>query len=223
MAIAQVTGGTAVLSGGTSVSMGAAANTVAFLVLNVAPGPSTQIPTINGVNMTAFGSPLTWNGVRVGQWFYMINPPTGSQTVDPKNSGNFDGATVIVFSGVHQTTPIDSSGSATNQASPMTLTTTVVAANCWLVGGGYVDTGGANTAGGSFDNTTLSSTSPAIAHSNGVVATGSRSGTFTHAAAQWGGIVLSIAPAVAAFVEEGLFSKMVSPVRFFRPTVIQKI
>lgn len=201
MAIAQVTAFTIVATGGTSISMGSSANTVAFVFIVVAPGPITQAPTIGGTNMTAVGSGVTMQGVRVGQWYYMINPPTGAQTVAGNNVANYDNGACIVFSGIHQTTPVDSFGSATSQASPITLTTTVVATGCWLLGACNNDTGNTTAAGGSFDNTTRAGISTVtMANSNATVGTGSQSGTFTLAGATFGGIVLSIAPAGGATV-----------------------
>lgn len=199
-AISVVTVATSVSPGGTSVDMGSAANRVAFLFIQTAPGAPSAAPTINGSNMTKAGSTYD-TGIFSRQitWYYMINPTSGSQTVDPLNSGNFEAARVIVFGGVDQTSPVDSQANGfANTGLSLTLTTTVVAANSWLLGGAVIFGTPAGTVLPSFDATTYT-TAAYTAHSNATVGTGSQSGTFVVANADpSAGIVLSIAAAASA-------------------------
>jgi hypothetical protein len=70
--------------------------------------------------------------------WYLINPPTGTHQVaiNLSASANFGTyCTSLSYTGVHQTTPIDSHNAQTDSGvSATTGTTTVVGTNCWVVG-----------------------------------------------------------------------------------------
>ncbi len=106
-------------------------------------------------SVTCAGVPLSkldaWNATIAGQvtntevWTLKAPPTGASQTIAVTYSGtpdtHFEGATV--YTGAHQTSPIDShnivstvslGGSGSSPVSSTGVNTVVVASNCWLVG-----------------------------------------------------------------------------------------
>lgn len=203
MAIASEAPPTNIANAGTSINMGTNPNAVCFLFICLAGSSTFATPTCGGTNMTAFSSAvdLGFGGgaERFGQWFYLVNPATGSQSVVPnQNVSFFDIAKGIALSGVDQANPIDSSNSASGQSGAvLTLSTTVVAANCWLLGGGNGNNA-FNAVGGNFDNASKNVVGGFGCYSNATVGTGSQSGTATMTATELsGGIILSVQPVQA--------------------------
>lgn len=132
--------------------------------------------TYNAVAMTLVGKGAGTSD----RWAYLFVLPaaaTGAHNVVVSGSSAYITGYSSSYTGGHQTTPIDSfSVTTTGSADPLTGTTTVVAANCWLIGTGRsvvspVAAGASTTAraqetdfnsGGMYD-------------SNGTVGTGSQS------------------------------------------------
>lgn len=125
------------LSGSQTVNAGGT-NVVAFVCVgwdNIS-GLSVSAITYGGNTMTACGSAAQQNGTpSVGtdtlyaQWFYLINPPTSSNTLAITVSGgtvNEIYATLVAYQGVHQTTPVRASSYQTNVGSAVgTLAITI--------------------------------------------------------------------------------------------------
>ena len=157
--------------------------------------------TYNSVSMTQFQSQVL-GGVGTLYGFYLDNPTTGANTVAVTSSHAIGAGISESLTGC--TTGIDSSnvGTATNHS--LTVSTTVVASNSWILGCGV----GENNVGTneSTNRTQRQSTqfftsnySIAAGDSNGTVATGSQSMVFTYGASdtvQHSAIVLSVAPFV---------------------------
>ena len=155
--------------------------------------------TYNGVSMTQFQSQVL-GGIGTLYGFYLDNPATGANTVAVSSTHIVGGGISESLTGC--TTGIDSSNVGTANNHSLTVSTTVVAANSWLLGCGC----GENNVG---TNETTNRTqrqsfqffsnnySIAAGDSNGTVATGSQSMIFTYGASdavQHSGIVLSVAP-----------------------------
>jgi hypothetical protein len=97
--------------------------------------------TFNGVALTGpldiLQNTLAGNFIDSEVW-YLVNPPTGTHQVAVNlsagaNFGTY--CTSLSYTGVHQTAPIDSHNAQTDNGVPATTgTTTVVGANCWVVG-----------------------------------------------------------------------------------------
>ena len=92
--------------------------------------------TYNSVAMTLVDKQATptdrWNYT-----FYLLNPDTGAHNVTVTSSGAFTGsaATAHSYTGVKQSGQPDSSAKNTaTAASDITVSTTTIADNCWLIG-----------------------------------------------------------------------------------------
>lgn len=126
----------------------------------------------------------------------LANPPTGAQTITAVPNIGTSVIIVSSFNGVDQTNPVDSSASlalGATTSSPQLLTTTVVNANCWLVGGTN-ETSSNTVAGIGTTRRQLD-----LFDSNGTVGTGSQSLQVTFSGTQamaW--VVASLKPAGAA-------------------------
>ncbi len=190
------------------------ANTLMTLNGSLATGNAITINsfTYNSVtatiakNVTANGANNVTSAVAV-----LVAPTTGSNTAVQTNSGTTTGpgsqigGESVSYTGCKQTGQPDSSGSnATNSGSPTTYTisTTVVAANCWL-SGNATENGGDIAGGSPGAGTTYRGSSQfnmQAADSNGTVGTGTQSLNYGRSgvSAALAGTVVSIAPAVAA-------------------------
>lgn len=89
-------------------------------------------PTYGGQNMTSCGSPSTsgTNGGEALQWFYLVNPPTGSNTLafSISNTPAEIYVNMISFTGVDQTTPVRSGSyfaTVSSQAAGTTFTSAI--------------------------------------------------------------------------------------------------
>jgi len=149
----------------------------------------------NGVSMTRtdFKSDGAGNAVYL---FYLTGAISGTANVAATWGGTMHNYSMVEssYTGVNQASPIDShttssAASGTSHAD----TTTVVAANCWLVDMVSAD-GGSLAAGASTTQRTTSS-SRAIGDSNATVGTGSQSLNWTMGNAAWATCIASIAPA----------------------------
>ena len=147
--------------------------------------------TYNGVSMTLIAKRANTSGV-YDYLFYLLNPASGTHDVVISGTGLFDDA-VCSYTGVGY---LDSSN--TNQASSSTfsVSTTVVASNCWYVGCGQINNGQVLTgiASGYLRKPT-SSWNSGIIDSNGTVGTGTQGISATIASSQnFVAIIASFAP-----------------------------
>lgn len=183
-----------------------------LVVGGLADTPSATITSItyNSVGMTAIASKrkTAGNAYLIGL-YGLGNPASGSNTVTQTNSAGLVRTAASSYSGAQQTSAADSSNTGENtSATGLTVSTTVVAANCWVIGLFFNNQAETKSAGA---NTTLriafvqaspdfSATQGAICDSAAVVSPGANSLIVngSGAAADWVGIVMSIAPAAAA-------------------------
>lgn len=149
---------------------------VFWLIQFFSSGPITSC-TAGGAAMTQSGSGQN-NGFG-GQIFYKAGPSTGSVTLTA-TGGNFYQGFYLTLSGVDQTNPIDNAGASHAGANASSVSVTVSASNCWMIG--IAGFSGGNLAGVGNDFVTrfpTSTTEPMAAHSNGTIGTGSQTGSFT--------------------------------------------
>lgn len=171
-------------------------------LLIVLTGRTTDVVagvTYNGVAMTSI-TETTYPGSGYAglQLWYLVAPSTGSNTIAVDSGGN-NGVSGFAtsFTGVSQTSPIDSSNVNNNAVgtNSLTVSTTVVGSGCWLVGGCSNNSG---TGVGGGTGTTVRNDNAfgvAMGDSNAIVGTGSQSLIFTFATSNlFRGIVASIAP-----------------------------
>lgn len=149
--------------------------------------------TYNGVSMTLVGKTVK-SPDRYVYLFYLIAPATGTNNVVVSASSSIAICShAVSYTGAAQTGQPDSSITGT-AATSLTLTTTVVASNCWLVGAWRtnVTTGTAGTGATQRQG----SNGLYTADSNGVVGTGSQSMTYNTAGSNgYSGVMASFAPA----------------------------
>lgn len=132
--------------------------------------------------------------------WYLVAPATGSNTI-AVSSSSACGAVAVSYTGVKQTGVPDSSNVNNNAVGTNSLTTstTVVASNCWLVGGAS-DNAGTGASGGT--GTTLRDfvdNGVNMGDSNGTVGTGSQSLVFTFGGNNlFKGITVSLEPSESA-------------------------
>lgn len=151
--------------------------------------------TYNGVALTRIGF-VQCPGDRYVSVWYLAAPATGSNTLASSGANLYE-LVAACYSGVDQSSPIDSSNTATTSGgNPFTFSTTVVATGCWLVTAGK--TNGANpTAGSGTINRVVNDAG--IFDSNGTVGTGSQSLSLSNGTgANLGFVIASIKPAAAA-------------------------
>lgn len=166
----------------------------------------TSVGSVGSQNVSA----VTWNstesmsepvaggvicpGDRAMDFWYRAAPTTGTHNLVTTASGPFSGINAASYSGVKQTSPIDSFNSGTaSSTTSFSLSTTVVASGCWLIMSTKVSA--VNPSAGS--GTTLRQADQGIWDSNGTVGTGSQSLSVTSSptSQNWAGIIVSIAPA----------------------------
>lgn len=160
----------------------------------------TAVWDLTGANqlMTLIGKKNPGN-----RWVYLWalpNPATGNKAVTITTLGGYILAGAADYSGYDTTASPIYDSTATYQATnnTHTVSTTVVAANCWLVlvGGTYTDnsppTAGSGTTRRTFDG---NFGTYGLFDSNGTVGTGSQSLTFlTNGLADTNAVIMSIAP-----------------------------
>lgn len=184
---------------------------VTQFVVNATTTPTP--PTYNGVSMTLVTS-CSVSATSDTIWLYsLMNPATGANTVTCTLLNTIGGVGVSVsYSGVspigfpdshfYDTTNVTGTGSLAE-----TVSTTVIASNCWLLGFNLSIASNNNTSGASSNRTDRqNSLDGTYGHliasdSNGTVATGSQSITYTSTAPTGNlysaSFVLSIAPYVS--------------------------
>jgi hypothetical protein len=160
-------------------------NDLILIVAVVDQDHNTTGVTYNGVAMTAIN-----NGAQGDSLWYLVGPATGSNNVVVTRSGAGDlfNAASSSYTGVDQSSPIDSSNTGNSLSRPLTITTTVVASGCWLVGMAANFNAGTSESPITSNKTTRKN--PAfidtgaykalnICDTNGTVATGNQSIEFT--------------------------------------------
>jgi len=166
---------------------------------------------ITGVTYNAVGMTLVakiQHSPPTGRWIYLFRlagAATGAHNVVISSSGSiFIQGFAASYTGVDQTTPIDSfnSGNSAAGQTTYTISTTVVGSNCWLASFFNLFSGvaGPLTAGtGSTRRATDTNfTSAALFDSNGTVASGSRSMQVNWTSVDSGAAVIcSFAPVAA--------------------------
>lgn len=157
--------------------------------------------TYNGTSLTACGN-LAMSGGASGQnirLFYLINPSTGANNcvVSASASGSLYG-TGMSYTGAKQTGQPDSQntgGSASTTS--LTVNTTTVADNSWLVGFGYGQTASAGT-GTTFRGQPVSAVLFGMDSNGAKSPAGSYGLNFTQSANFAGMCVASISPAASS-------------------------
>lgn len=157
--------------------------------LEIQSGDTVSAHTYNSVSLVLSGKGNRGDG-RFGHLYCLTAPATGSNTVSVTAGSGVIYMTVITHSGTKQTSQPDSSATATpsTSSSPYSLSTTVVATGCWLVGVADWSSGTSVTEPGTQRTPVKAGGTVAVAmtDSNGTVGTGSQSlgnytfsGTFT--------------------------------------------
>lgn len=171
-------------------------------IVNVTGGVgSDTVTNVNwgGVAMTRIDGILNPSD-RYTEVYYIISPPSGTSTINFTGGSYYRGASSY-YTGVHQTTPIDSS--ATNSSASTTslsITPTVTASGCWIIAAGKSG-GGTQTAAGVLGTMHISADAGAVwfGDSNGTVGTGSQTATINNSSTlQMAGIAFAIAPVAGA-------------------------
>lgn len=136
--------------------------------------------------------------------FYLVNPTTGTNSVAVTSSNAGTNGISQSYTGAAQTGQPDSFNVNNNGTGTTSLTTstTVVGANCWLVGGSSNDDGGTVGAGAGTTVRADNGQGHAMGDSNATVSTGSQSLIFTYPTAKlFKGIIASFAPSGGASKE----------------------
>lgn len=187
---------------GTSVSKSvtvAGSNTALFVVIQTGtPDTGSDVTgvTYNGVSMTNLGQRTISANEQVYLWG-MVGAATGTNTlaVSRTNSG-FVGLAWSSYTGVAQSgLPDSTANNSASSSTTLSISNTVVAADCWLVTGVAAAGGAASSFAGALRAT---DNFPAIGDSNGTVGTGSQSNLYTNSTSVsiWG-VQVSIAPFTA--------------------------
>lgn len=175
--------------------------------------------TYNSVTLTQIGTNVTNGAAGVAVW-YKASPATGSNNVTTNGFTTYNWTIASSYTGCLQTGIPDSSNTSadTVTTTPKTISTTVVASNCWLFGYAEysTDTGGGGITAISSNSTDRNSQldirndagklfAAVGSDTNTTVPTGSQSMTFNRAATdgathRWCIILISFAPVVTTTV-----------------------
>lgn len=145
----------------------------------------------------------------------LVAPATGANNIVATYtlSTVYNSCSGMSYTGVNQTSPIDSfatgqsGGSGSSPDTQVTVATTVVGSGCWLVG--FAATRGATPIAGGTGTTVRgqnNTSGSAGGDSNGTVSTGSQSLQWTSGSGAWpGAVVVSLAPVASAVVANPAF------------------
>jgi hypothetical protein len=182
----------------------AQANEIAIIFVQYSStSVSISTPTVNGssTGVTKIGSTYTADNGEKIEAYYLVNPPTSSVAYAVSASVNDDVTLYVgLYKGVNQGA-VDSNNTGSNASTSVTLSTTVVAANCWLVSTVYGHGSGVGTpTAGTGTTVRQSRVGQGLGDSNGTVGTGSQSmgWTNTGTGTNWSGFIVSLAPALSA-------------------------
>ena len=150
--------------------------------------------TYNSVALTAGPNQAPTAGNEGAQLWFLVNPSTGANNIVITASTTRLTGVAVSYTGAKQTGQPDSSntGSAAS-ATSLSVSTTVVASNCWLVM--MTDTSAAGTSAGT--GTTLreaASDGSDLWDSNGTVGTGAQALAINATSGNLVGAIMSIAP-----------------------------
>lgn len=159
-------------------------------------GSETPTVTYNNVSMTKVVEDTAPNGV-MGDMYLLQAPSTGSNTLSATSTDITRPLSVgvVSYTGVNQSVTPDSSNHTNGTASSVTLNTTVVQSNCWLVlcienqVSDIAGTGATRRVNGS--TTTIRNS---MYDSNGIVGTGSQGMTVSFTNGGFASLIISLAP-----------------------------
>lgn len=168
----------------------AGANTYLAVYFGISSGSgSVSSVTYNGTSMTQLATVNDSSALGLYA-YYLVNPSSGTNNVSITTSGSGEITSYAVsYTGVNQITPIDSfatgnTGSTTDAF--ITLNTTVVVSNCWLLGFGRIrnSSGSATISSNRTDRQAgnhggYAGGVSAASDSNGTISTGSQGFTWT--------------------------------------------
>lgn len=177
----------------------AAAEANEIAVIFIWGNNATASATVEGAAATAIGSISFAGATQFIHAFYFLNPSTSATTTYEGTSTNPE-MHVLLYKGAKQTGQPDSFNSSdVANPNPYTISTTVVAANCWLVSMARDYDEGATTAG---TGTTLreAGVGAQSGDSNATVGTGAQSMSWVPNTANnnTAGFIVSIAPVASA-------------------------
>lgn len=175
-------------------------------------GVTISSATYAGVALTSITSVNFGADANKGFMIYgLANPASGANNIVVNYSGSgFNGTMAVSYTGVHQTTPVETSNTANPVGSSTTITAniTVAVANTWAVAIGRFDNGG--TLSGSDSTTQVRNNTSdggnVITDSNASVSTGTITGGL--ASTLSGGriiAVLNMEPVATAVTTNGSF------------------
>jgi hypothetical protein len=154
--------------------------------------------TWNGVSMTKIVTRQVPAADRYITLWGLASPSAGvTNIVASSSESNFIGFTAGYYTGAQSASAADSSNSGTNSASPITVSTTTVADNCWLVGAASGVSDGAPSSWTTGTSRDTGAGSHGTADSNAAqTPAGSHSlaAAFTHTTNNHALVVMSIAP-----------------------------
>lgn len=153
--------------------------------------------TYNSASMVEIDREANTSDRWVSLWG-LIAPASGANNVVATVTGGVVAGMASSYTGVDQTSPVDSFNSGTIDFSiDKQQNTIVVATGCWLVGAFKNSIGSAFATVGTLRETNSDGLS--VLDSNGIVSTGSRILTAegTTSPANWGAIVASLAPSIS--------------------------
>ena len=180
-------------SGGTSWSHTC---TGSNLILWVHTFGGTSAVTYNSVSMISAGTVASGAGRASTELWYLVNPATGSNTIT-LTGGSGNGA--ASYTGAKQTGQLDSTNTSTvgTAQSSITISTTVVDANSWLVIA-TADGQGGETGGTGTTIRRLNANGLALADSNAGLGAGSRSlqVVFGGSSTTSAGVIASFKPSI---------------------------
>lgn len=120
-------------------TIGSGSNRIVFFYLWIVQGGPTTSITYNGVAMTLLRLGNPGGGSRAMRVYYLVNPPTGTNSVSVTISTTVDWvASLVSYTGVNQSSPFANDGFV-DQASVTSLPRTITTSfnNSWHLGFGF--------------------------------------------------------------------------------------
>lgn len=155
--------------------------------------------TYNGVSMTKIGASLQGGSTRYTNLYYLVAPATGANNVVISCSGStYIEAYTVSYTGVHQSSPIDTNRTDTGSSvTSLTCTLTTTADQCWLITAGSYGAG--TLSGGASTYARNVSFSYGILDSNGARSIGSNSLIINSSSSNAGFITAAFKPTANAY------------------------
>jgi hypothetical protein len=211
--IAYDTGGYAYSGASTTATVNLAATGTDRIAFIFAFVDSTTQPTVtvggSSTGVTFIGS-INLTGNQTIHVYYYLAPPTSSTAYVCTQANAYIDLKVVTYTGASQTGVPDSYASKTGDTTPLDLTTTVVASDCWLVSGGRnYSTGVIVPSTGTTERAHGTTNAILIGDSNGAVGTGAQTMNWTNGGSgNTGGIIVSFKPAGGASVNSNFLAFM---------------